>query len=245
MLSKKEIKFIKSLKYKKYQKLNNCFIVEGKKIIMEFIDSKYELNKLFYVGKPIPNISSQIKIDKSYLEKISLLKNPDNYLAIFKIKEPNKVDENNLIVALDSVRDPGNLGTIIRTCEWYGIKDIICSKDSVDCYNNKVVQSSMGSLSRMNISYLDLLNYIKSNNKTLIGTTLTGKSIYNNKIKLSNVVLLFGNESSGISEELLKVIDLNLSIPRFNTNKTPESLNLAASVAIVLSEAKKLTLMKS
>jgi len=161
MLSKKEIKFIKSLKYKKYQKLNNCFIVEGKKIIMEFIDSKYELNKLFYVGKPIPNISSQIKIDKSYLEKISLLKNPDNYLAIFKIKEPNKVDENNLIVALDSVRDPGNLGTIIRTCEWYGIKDIICSKDSVDCYNNKVVQSSMGSLSRINISYLDLLNYIK------------------------------------------------------------------------------------
>ena len=83
MLSKKEIKFIKSLKYKKYQKLNNCFIVEGKKIIVEFIDSKYELNKLFYVGKPIPNISSQIKIDKSYLEKISLLKNPDNYLAIF------------------------------------------------------------------------------------------------------------------------------------------------------------------
>jgi len=245
MLSKKEIKFIKSLKYKKYQKLNNCFIVEGKKIIVEFIDSKYVLNKLFYVGKPIPNISSQIKIDKSYLEKISLLKSPDNYLAIFKIKEPNKVDENNLIVALDSVRDPGNLGTIIRTCEWYGIKDIICSKDSVDCYNNKVVQSSMGSLSRINISYLDLLNYIKSNNKTLIGTTLKGKSIYNNKIKLSNVVLLFGNESSGISEELLKVIDLNLSIPRFNTNKTPESLNLAASVAIVLSEARKLTLMKS
>jgi len=240
MLSKKDIKFIRSLKYKKYRKLYSCFLVEGKKIISEFLNSNYEIEKLFFVGSSIFNLNCQFEIDSNSLKKISSLKNPENYLAIFKLKKQQKINNQNLIIALDSIRDPGNLGTIIRTCDWFGVEDIICSNDSVDCYNNKVIQSSMGSVSRVNISYLDLPNYIKSQKKIVAATSLSGSSIYQNKTNMKKGILLFGNESNGISKNLLKLTDLNFKIPRFKNEEYPESLNLASSVAIFLSEIKKL-----
>ena len=169
MVGKKEIKFIKSLRNKKFRINNNCFVVEGKKSVNEFLKSDYKLVKLYTVSKTIINIDKQEVIDKNLLEKISFLKNTDDYLAIFEFTKPTKIRKNNFIVALDSVSDPGNLGTIIRTCEWFGVNDIICSLNTVDCYSPKVIQSAMGSVSRVNISYLDLKKYFVENKSCLVG----------------------------------------------------------------------------
>ena len=169
---------------------------------------------------------------------MSFLKNPDDHIAIFQFKKTKPIKNNSLIIALESIRDPGNLGTIIRTCEWFGIKDVVCSLDSVDCYNPKVIQSAMGSISRLNITYLNLKDYLKSFNDLITGTSLSGRNLYDSNIKANNGILIFGNEANGISKELLKLTDFNLTIPRFNENDFPESLNIASSLSIILSEIK-------
>ena len=239
MVTKKDIKFINSLKQKKFRHLNNCFVVEGKKSIREFIDSDYKIIKLYSVDCSFfKDISNQFEIDYQLLKKISFLNNPDDHIAIFQFKKTKPIKNNNLIIALESIRDPGNLGTIIRTCEWFGIKDVVCSLDSVDCYNQKVIQSAMGSISRINVTYLNLNDYLKSTDNLITGTTLSGKSLYKSNIKSNNGILIFGNEANGVSEELLKLTNANLTIPRFNNNEFPESLNIAASLSIVLSEIK-------
>ncbi len=239
MVTKKDIKFINNLKQKKFRYLNNCFVVEGKKSIKEFIDSDYKIIKLYSVDSSFfKNISNQFEIDYQLLKRISFLNNPDDHIAIFQFKKTKPIEKNNLIIALESIRDPGNLGTIIRTCEWFGIKDLVCSLDSVDCYNQKVIQSAMGSISRVNITYLNLKDYLESFNSVIIGTSLSGKNLYNSNIKTNNGILIFGNEANGISKELLKLTDFNLTIPRFNENDFPESLNIASSLGIILSEIK-------
>ena len=235
MLTKNDIKLIKNLRTKKHRILNGMFIVEGRKSIIDFIDSGFSLVKLFSVNEHFNNLNS-LKLSYFDLKKISHLKNPDDHLAIFKIPNSKKINEKKLIIGLEKINDPGNLGTIIRTCDWFGIKDIICSKNSVDCYNSKVVQASMGSLSRVNVTYLDLKEYLKSKSFTKSATFLDGKSIYESAISLSSGIILFGNEANGISSEIEKIIDKKITIPRFNNSKYPESLNLASSVSIILSE---------
>ena len=178
MLSKNEIKLIKSLKYKKQRYLNKMFVVEGKKSIYEFINSKFVLHKLFSIDISEFSVNNVVRLSKSELEKISFLSNPNDHLAIFKIPNEKPVNKNNLLVGLESINDPGNLGTIIRTCEWFGVEDIVCSLDSVDCYNPKVVQSAMGSLSRVNITYLDLENFLNSESLNRFGTFINGESVY-------------------------------------------------------------------
>ena len=242
MVSKKDIKLINSLKQKKFRDLKHFFVVEGKKSISEFLDSNYKLVKLFSINCSFFNdLDSQIEISSDELRKISFFNNPDDHLAIFKIPENNSIDENSLIVALDSVRDPGNLGTIIRTCEWFGVNDIICSNDSVDCFNPKVVQSAMGSLSRISINYLDLNSYLKNTKLNLTGMTLNGDSLYNNKLSFEKGILIFGNEANGISDKLLSLLNQNLTIPRSINSDFPESLNLSISVGVVLGEIKRKT----
>ena len=176
------------------------------------------------------------QVSQDDLEKISFLSNPDDHLAIFKIPNEKPLNKNNLLVGLESINDPGNLGTIIRTCEWFGVKDIVCSLDSVDCYNPKVVQSAMGSLSRINITYLDLKNFLKSESLNKFGTFINGESVYENKISTDNGIVVFGNEANGISNNLRSLIDVELTIPRFNNKSYPESLNLSNSLGIILSE---------
>ena len=177
MVTKKDIKFINNLKQKKFRYLNNCFIVEGKKSIKEFIDSDFKIIKLYSVDCSIfIDTSNQFEIDYQLLKKMSFLKNPDDHIAIFQFKKTKPIKNNSLIIALESIRDPGNLGTIIRTCEWFGIKDVVCSLDSVDCYNPKVIQSAMGSISRLNITYLNLKDYLKSFNDLITGTSLSGRN---------------------------------------------------------------------
>ena len=157
MLNKRDIKLIKSLRLKKHRLTNKLFVVEGKKSISEFIQSNFSLFKLFSIDQQYFNLESKsTQITESDLKRISFLTNPDDHLAIFWIPEKKIIDESKLLLGLDGINDPGNLGNIIRTCDWYNITDIICSNGSVDCFNPKVVQSAMGSLSRVNITYLDL-----------------------------------------------------------------------------------------
>ena len=236
MLSKNEIKLIKSLKYKKQRYLNKMFVVECKKSIYEFINSKFVLHKLFSLDISEFSVNNVVRLSKSELEKISFLSNPNDHLAIFKIPNEKPVNKNNLLVGLESINDPGNLGTIIRTCEWFGVEDIVCSLDSVDCYNPKVVQSAMGSLSRVNITYLDLENFLNSESLNRFGTFIKGESVYENKISTDNGIVVFGNEANGISSNLRSLIDVELTIPRFNNKSYPESLNLSNSLGIILSE---------
>ena len=236
MLSKNEIKLIKSLKYKKQRYLNKMFVVEGKKSISEFINSKFVLHKLFSIDISEFSVNNVVRLSKSELEKISFLSNPNDHLAIFKIPNEKPVNKNNLLVGLESINDPGNLGTIIRTCEWFGVEDIVCSLDSVDCYNPKVVQSAMGSLSRVNITYLDLENFLNSESLNRFGTFINGESVYEKKISTDNGIVVFGNEANGISSNLRSLIDVELTIPRFNNKSYPESLNLSNSLGIILSE---------
>ena len=235
MLSKNDIKLIKSLKYKKQRYLNKMFVVEGKKSVSEFINSKFDLHKLFSINISEFSINNVIQVSQDDLEKISFLSNPDDHLAIFKIPNEKPLNKNNLLVGLESINDPGNLGTIIRTCEWFGVKDIVCSLDSVDCYNPKVVQSAMGSLSRINITYLDLTNFLKSESLNKFGTFINGESVYENKISTDNGIIVFGNEANGISNNLRLLLDVELTIPRFNNKSYPESLNLSNSLGIILS----------
>ena len=240
MVSKKDIKLISSLKQKKFRFLNKSFVVEGKKSISEFLDSKFELIKLFSIDCSFfADINRQVEVNSEELKKISFFNSPDDHLAIFKIPNQKSINETRLIVALESIRDPGNLGTIIRTCEWFGVNDIICSNDSVDCFNPKVVQSAMGSLSRISINYLDLNSYLKNTKLNLTGMTLNGDSLYTNKSSFEKGILIFGNEANGISDKLLSVLNQNLTIPRSINSDFPESLNLSISVGIVLGEIKR------
>ena len=240
MVSKKDIKLISSLKQKKFRDLNKSFVVEGKKSISEFLDSKFELIKLFSIDCSFfADINRQVEVNSEELKKISFFNSPDDHLAIFKIPNQKSINETRLIVALESIRDPGNLGTIIRTCEWFGVNDIICSNDSVDCFNPKVVQSAMGSLARISINYLDLNSYLKNTKLNLTGMTLNGDSLYTNKSSFEKGILIFGNEANGISDKLLSVLNQNLTIPRSINSDFPESLNLSISVGIVLGEIKR------
>jgi len=212
------------------------FVVEGKKSIYEFINSKFVLHKLFSIDISEFSVNNVVRLSKSELEKISFLSNPNDHLAIFKIPNEKPINKNNLLVGLESINDPGNLGAIIRTCEWFGVEDIVCSLDSVDCYNPKVVQSAMGSLSRVNITYLDLENFLNSESLNRFGTFIKGESVYENKISTDNGIVVFGNEANGISSNLRSLIDVELTIPRFNNKSYPESLNLSNSLGIILSE---------
>ena len=179
MLSKNQIKLIKSLSLKKNRQQNGLFIVEGIKGISEFLKSDFVLKNLF-TTKPIFEADEDLiyEITEAELKKITSLKNPNTALAIFEIPEQIASQENGLTVVLDDVRDPGNLGTIIRLCDWYGIKDLVCSFNTVDCYNAKVVQATMGSLTRVNIQYLDLNAYLESTKVSIFGTLLEGENIY-------------------------------------------------------------------
>jgi len=155
------------------------------------------------------------------------------------MKEPVTINTKGLKVALDDVRDPGNLGTIIRLCDWFGIKDLICSNKSVDVYNPKVVQATMGSLTRVNIHYVNLPEYLKNYTEAIYGTFMDGANIYKQPL-LNEGVIVMGNEANGISSEIEALVTHKIAIPRFGDLQQTESLNVATATAIILSEFKRL-----
>jgi TrmH family RNA methyltransferase len=159
-------------------------------------------------------------------------------LAVFKIPKDTEIETSGLIVALDAIRDPGNLGTIIRLCDWFGIRQIWCSKETVDAYNPKVIQATMGSIARVNISYVDLNESISKSKLPVYGTFMDGENVYNQKLPTAGILVL-GNEANGISKDLENVVTNRIAIPRFGDIQKTESLNVATATAIFLSEFKR------
>lgn len=245
MLSKSELSFITSLHLKKFRKEHGLFLAEGIKSITEFLNSGYEIKTIFCTDAFAPNlsnISQKIKlvtIDETELRKITTLTTPQGVLAIIQIPEETPIRpesfDNTFTLALENIQDPGNLGTIIRTADWFGFKQIICSPDCVDVYNPKVVQATMGSLSRIKIIYTDLAEILGRINVPVYGALLDGQSIYSTNFGNEGVILL-GNEGKGLSGKVLPLITRAITIPRFGQ---AESLNVAMSAGIICSEIKR------
>lgn len=239
MISKRQIKIITSLQQKKYRKSTGLFVAEGKKVIQEFQNSSFELDTLFTTDESLFTSNSKVTlISEAELKKISFLKTPNKALALFKISEPAFVAKEGLIVALDEVRDPGNLGTIIRLCDWFGVKHLICSEATVDCYNPKVIQATMGSLTRVNVVYTDLKNYLSETNLPVFGAFMDGKNVYKTNLPKDGI-LVMGNEANGVSEEISTFITEKIAIPRFGEIQQTESLNVAMATGILLNEFKR------
>ena len=240
MVSKNQIKLITSLQQKKYRQIHQLFIAEGVKVIQELVQSNFVLEHLFVTETIFEsiNVSKKTLISEADLKKLSCLATPNNCLALFKIPTQKPEITKGLIVALDDIRDPGNLGTIIRLCDWFGIEQIVCSEQTVDVYNPKVVQATMGSISRVNLSYVDLHLYIKKTELPIFGTFMDGKNVYKEKLPNEGILIL-GNEANGISEKIEKLVQYKLAIPRFGNLQQTESLNVATATAIFLSEFKR------
>lgn len=236
MISKSQIKLITSLKQKKYRITHDLFFVEGTKVIQEFYGAGWEIYALF--STEMLDFVSENKvtlISENELKKISALKTPNKALAVFKLPALKPIVSVNFSVALDGIRDPGNLGTIIRLCDWFGVKTLLCSHDTVDCFNPKVIQSSMGSLARVEVHYLDLENYFEKNHLPVYGAFMEGDNVYAEKLP-RQAILLMGNEGNGISKKLEKFLSKKISIPQFGVDHKTESLNVAMATSILLSE---------
>ena len=239
MVSKNQIKLINSLQQKKYRKLHNLFIAEGKKVIQELIDANFSLEHLFVTKADLfdKKHAATLILD-SELKKISALTSANDCLAVFKIKEYSSSTNSGLELALDNIKDPGNMGTIIRLCDWFGISKIVCSEETVDMYNPKVVQATMGSLARVQVEYINLADYLKDTDLEIYGTFMDGKNIYKTKLPSKGIIVM-GNEANGISSEIEQLVTQKIAIPRFGNLQQTESLNVAAATAIFLSEFKR------
>jgi TrmH family RNA methyltransferase len=239
MVSKNQIKLINSLQQKKFRKLHNLFIAEGKKVIQELIDANFSLGHLFVTKTDLfDKKHAATLISDSELKKISALTSANDCLAVFKIKEYSSSTNSGLELALDNIKDPGNMGTIIRLCDWFGISKIICTEETVDIYNPKVVQATMGSLARVQVEYTNLTAYLKATDLEIFGTFMDGENIYKKELPTSGL-LVMGNEANGISSEIEKLITQKIAIPRFGNLQQTESLNVATATAIFLSEFKR------
>ena len=240
MVSKNQIKLITSLQQKKFRQINKLFIAEGVKVIQELLDSKFVLEHLFVSEPLFGNVKENKKsiVTEAELKKFSCLSSANNCLAIFKIPDVKSSNQDGLILALDSIRDPGNLGTIIRLCDWFGIEQIWCDEQTVDVYNPKVVQASMGSIARVTILYLDLEKQIQNSTLPVFGTFMDGENVYQLELPKEGIIVL-GNEANGISKNIEKLVSKRIAIPRFGNLQQTESLNVATAAAIFLSEFKR------
>ena len=240
MVSKNQIKLITSLQQKKYRKQEQLFFAEGVKVVQELLNSNFELQDLFTTKQDFLTVPKNKvhAISEVELKKISVLTTPNTCLAVFKIPKAKEMVEKGLIVALDDVRDPGNLGTIIRLCDWFGIETLFCSEESVDIYNPKVVQATMGSISRVNVVYGNLETFLSQTKLPIFGTFMDGKNIYQEELPKEGIIIM-GNEANGISTSVEKLVSDRIAIPRFGNLQVTESLNVATATAIILSEFKR------
>lgn len=249
MLSKNDIKNIKSLEHKKFRTEKGLFIAEGHKTVLE-LTGKFSCTLLAatqdwldcHRNIPAERIES---VTTDELKRASLLQSPQDVLAVFRIPKSeikmSDTAQNNLVLALDDVQDPGNLGTIIRLADWFGIKDVFCSKGTADIYNPKAVQATMGALTRVRVHYTDLKQSIKElpESVPVYGTFLDGEIIYDTKLS-ANGVIIMGNEGNGITPEIKQSVTHKLYIPNWPKGApTSESLNVAIATAIVCSEFRR------
>jgi TrmH family RNA methyltransferase len=241
MVSKNQIKTITGLQQKKYRKQHKLFFAEGIKVVQELLNSNFELHHLYtttanlFAGLPGNKVTI---ITDDELKKISALTTPQSCLALFVMPYEKPLAITGLTVALDAVRDPGNLGTIIRLCDWFGIEQLVCSAECVDIYNPKVVQATMGSLTRVNVVYTDLADYLAKAETPVFGTFMDGENIYTQSLPQNGIIVL-GNEANGISAEIEALATQRIAIPRFGDLQQTESLNVATAAAIILSEFRR------
>ena len=239
MLSKNQQKIIQKLQQKKYRNELGLFVVEGKKGILEFVQAGFKVEAIFATSL----FSEQLNkfpltlISKEELSKISMLKNPDEGVAIFYQPKHKGILQEGIILALDNIQDPGNLGTLIRLCDWFGIETLLCSEQTVDCYNPKVVQASMGSLSRVEVHYLPLPSFLATCVLPVYVATLEGENLYTTTFP-EDCVIVLGNEANGVSPEVTALADGAITIPRFGRRQQAESLNVAMAGAIIMSQVK-------
>ncbi|MBL0329541.1 MAG: RNA methyltransferase [Bacteroidetes bacterium] len=254
MLSKSQISFINSLKQKKYREEHRLFIAEGAKIVPELMQSAIVVKQVyatsdFLRNNVIPATVERFEIKENELERISVLTKANEVLAV--CETPNYVLnaedlKGKLTLLLDDIKDPGNLGTIIRIADWFGIENIICSSETVDAFNPKVVQATMGSIARIKVHYVDLVAFLQqqttTNKQPVYGALLEGKNIYSEKLSSEGLIVI-GNESRGISEDVQKLITDKISIPSFSHYKQgsgeAESLNAAIATSIICSEFRR------
>lgn len=250
MISKIQMKLIRSLAVKKFRESEKLFVAEGEKIAKEFLNSSASIHSLYATSEwfaenaQYGSRNNFYEVGDNDLKKISSLDNPNKVLIVANLPQPEfKIDglAGKLTLVLDDIRDPGNLGTIVRTADWFGIKNIICSENTVDVFNSKVVQSTMGSLLRVTVFYKELkevLPAIKMKTELpFYAAVLDGENIAQKKTE-PNGILLIGNESRGVSKELLDLADFRISIPRA-AHGTAESLNAGVAASILCYEIMK------
>lgn len=251
MITKSEIKYIQSLAHKKFRESENLFVVEGVKIIRELLDNSAQcLKKIYAVSSWIeqhrtlvPDHVDLVEVEPYELDKISFLQQPNEVLALVSIpgEASHRTVFQGVTIVLDKVQDPGNLGTIIRTADWFGVDQIVCSTDTADAFNPKVVQSAMGSIMRINIFYTDISRFINTcKSIPVYAAVLNGVSIYETTFDQPSI-LVIGNESKGISNEILRIVSNKITIPRTGA---AESLNAAVATAVILAEMNR-SLFKS
>ena len=235
MVTKNQIKLIKSLALKKNRIKHQLFVAEGVKIAEELLNSDYEIVSLFATRDWIVRntFDTVIQVSNAELSRISNQKSPDEVLILVKIKKHQIIDDNGITLVLDDINNPGNLGTIIRMCDWFGVKQIICSKNTVDNYNPKVVQSAMGSVFRINVIYTDLTEYLSNVEKPIYGAYMDGNNVRDINFS-KDLHLVMGNEANGISKEIDQYISGNVAIK--NIGNSAESLNVAVATSILLHE---------
>lgn len=253
-LSKTKIKYIQSLKQKKFRDEYNVFVAEGDKIILDLLPI---MNcKLLVASKDFIDtintkefrIEEVVEVSKEELERVSFQKTPQRVLGIFDkpqyILNQSELNQQ-LTLVLDGIQDPGNMGTIIRLADWYGIENIVCSEDTVDVYNPKVVQATMGALARVKVHYYKLETWLKAQSELPIyGTFLNGKNIYKTKIS-ENGIIIMGNEGNGIRPSVEKYVTERIFIPNYPEDRaTSESLNVGVATAIICNEFRRILMLK-
>lgn len=242
MISKTDIHFVRSLSDKNFRAERNLFVVEGEKMVRELLKTNLKIARLFCMSGCC-EIDAGIEeiVTTKEMERMSTFKTPSDCLAVVEMPSYDRpqIDNENLILALDFIQDPGNVGTIIRLADWFGISDIICSHDSADCFNPKVIQATMGAIFRVRVHYCNLVETLRGVDVNIYGTTLSGEDIYKEKLTRGGVILM-GNESRGVSKDVLPLLTNELFIPPYPADRRgSESLNVATATAIVCAEFRK------
>lgn len=236
MISKNQIKFVRQLEQKKYRKKEGLFVAEGPKVVGDLLRAGFNAQEIYATKEWNSNEKRVQEVTEEELRKVSFLQHPQQVLALFEIPSAKLSSDSDLSLALDDVQDPGNLGTIIRIADWFGISTIYCSENTVDAWSPKVVQATMGSIARVNIVYTDLKELIRNAKVPVYGTLLDGQNIYTQELTQEGIIVM-GNEGNGISQAIRPLINRKLLIPQFHEG--PESLNVAIATAITCSEFRR------
>lgn len=252
MVSKNQFKFVRQLEQKKHRQQEGLFVAEGPKVVGDLLAAGFQTAEIFATDRwlsehGVGNTGCTMVSDDE-LRKLSFLQHPQQVLALFSIPQdcrPAVASPQGLTLALDGIQDPGNMGTIIRVADWFGITDLVCSKETVDAWSPKVVQATMGSIARVNIRYTDLIPFLEQSGLPVCGTLLDGDNIYAAQLPESAVIVM-GNEGNGISDAVRRLVTHRLLIPSVPHGATghADSLNVAIATAITCSEFRRKTLVR-